>query len=747
MYRLKCLDEKDNMLFFCDFEEYPNLFKKSEKVRQINIYHSEEFINSINPHVDIYIPFKEGEDFIVQHLSPYFLKQLNITMEDIAGCLFTQTFSPDFQKNFLKLLQKSYNTDEIISIKLAIYLEDKLYDYIKVNIKKIEDNILVLRENILDKFNAQKYQEHILENSIQAIFNLDVEGKLVYMNNRTKEITGYTLDELNDIGIENIITNFHNYDIKNTDYLTVLKNLNNNKIVLSNSEFQIKTKSNGIIWVDSTSRKLQTDDSLIQTSWVDINNQKIAEKKALELEKNINLIQSVSKISLASMTIKENGEKIYFWDKGVYDIIEREPEERDSYVNIFEEISPDDDTVNFNNLLKEFTEDNPTGVFSFKIKTFEDNIKFITSYLKVIYDDEANVKRRISLLHDVTDVVNKESKALKTKNIVDQLISKGKIALLQWDKTRGHEVSDELFNILEVPPQELSIEFFYKFVAPESQAEFQEEFSKISKGEIEVFHVKLKLITSKNNIKHVNLYVYPSIINGDLISYVGYIQDITSLVQKENELQNMVDDRETLLREIHHRVKNNLQIILSLLRLEEHYKENTSEEIIDITKNRINTMALLHEKTYQSTNVANIDIESFMEEDCKFLVDTYSDGDIDIIFETDVEYPVSSTITSPLMLIFSELCTYMIKNSFDNTIKHKKIFITYSEENDKGILIIEDNGIGLSSDFNIENNDSLSLIIINALVSQIDGEFTLIDCDGTGFKIKFPLVYESDFDY
>ena len=717
MYELKCLDEKDNFLFSCDFKEYTDLYKKSEKVRQIDIHHDDGFINNINPYVDIYIPIKDGEDFIIQHLSPYFLKRLNITMEDIAGCLFSKTFSSDFQKNFFKLLKKSYKTNKTISIKLAVYIEDKLYDYLNINIKKIENSILILRENLLGKFNTHKYQEQILENSVQAIFNLDVNGKLVYMNNRTKEITGYTLDEINDIGIWNLITNFHNYDSKNTDYLSVLKNLSNNEIVVSNSEFQIKTKSNGIIWVDSTSTKLLIDDNLIQTSWVDINDQKIAENKALALEENINLIQSVSKTSLAYMDINQDGEKIYFWDKGVYDIIERGPKEKDSSVNIFEEISPKEDTVNFYNLIKEFTKDNSTGVHSFKIKTYKDHIKFITSYFKVIYDEEGNVKRHVNLLHDVSDVVTKESKALKTQNIMDQLISKGKIALLQWDKTGSHDTSDELFNILEVPPQKIDIEFFYKFIAPESQSEFQEEFSKILKCEIDVFYVKLKLITGMNNIKYVDLYVYPSIVNGDLISYVGYMQDITHLVQKENDLQSMVDDRETLLREIHHRVKNNLQIILSLLRLEEHFKENTPEEIIDITKNRINTMALLHEKTYQSNNVANIDIESFMEEDCKFLVDSYSDGDIDIIFDSDVEYPVSSTVTSPLMLIFSELCTYTIKNSFDNTIKNKKIFITYTEENDNGILIIEDNGIGLTSDFNIENNDSLSLTIINALVS------------------------------
>ena len=208
------------------------------------------------------------------------------------------------------------------------------------------------------------------------------------------------------------------------------------------------------------------------------------------------------------------------------------------------------------------------------------------------------------------------------------------------------------------------------------------------------------------------------------------------------ELEKSNNANKVLLKEIHHRVKNNLQIILSLLNLDKRFHSKDTDEILDATANRIKTMALIHEKTYRSDDLVNVNIEDFIKDSIDNLVNLYGQQ----INLKKVDYDLEDCllnmeVITPIGLILNELFTNTVKYAYnDYDVEEKIITVKFSEDNGIATLIFTDNGKGLPEEVDIHNSPSLGLTIVNSLTEQLDGEFNkLSDVDGAGFKIVFPI--------
>ncbi|MEN6574676.1 histidine kinase dimerization/phosphoacceptor domain -containing protein [Methanobacterium aggregans] len=216
--------------------------------------------------------------------------------------------------------------------------------------------------------------------------------------------------------------------------------------------------------------------------------------------------------------------------------------------------------------------------------------------------------------------------------------------------------------------------------------------------------------------------------------------------QKENEriINDSLHEKEVLLREIHHRVKNNLQIISSLLNLQSHYIED--EETLDVlmeSKNRIKTMAIVHEELYRSPNLTNINFKEYLERLLSNLFYSYGiNGEI-IEPKFDLEESNISIDTAiPCGLIINELVTNSLKYAFPKGRKGK-IEVSLKSNGGAYILKIADNGTGLPEGIEPENAETLGLQLVNSLVRQIEGSMELIRNNGTEFKISFSeMEYE-----
>ena len=218
------------------------------------------------------------------------------------------------------------------------------------------------------------------------------------------------------------------------------------------------------------------------------------------------------------------------------------------------------------------------------------------------------------------------------------------------------------------------------------------------------------------------------------------LKEIYERKKIENSLHSSIKEKDVLLKEIHHRVKNNLQIITSLFSLQSRYI--TDEENLAVfrdSQNRIKSMALVHEKLYQSNDFSKIDLKEYVINLSSYIQETYSNenNNAQFIFDMDnVELPLDVVV--PLGLILNELISNAYKYAFKNFESGKENFITiksFLNKINKRIISIEDNGIGLPKDFDIETVQSLGLKLVYNLCAQIEAELNIEANNGTKFTI------------
>jgi PAS domain S-box-containing protein len=234
----------------------------------------------------------------------------------------------------------------------------------------------------------------------------------------------------------------------------------------------------------------------------------------------------------------------------------------------------------------------------------------------------------------------------------------------------------------------------------------------------------------------VDLFATFDFIPGTRKSLISLI-DITDRKRAEGLLKTSLKEKELLLREIHHRVKNSLQIISSLLSLQSSKLDD--EKIIEEYKeseNRIHTIALIHESLYQSTDISKIDFKDYVEILVEDIMHSFN-ADTNLI-KTSIEigdFELGIETAIPLGLIINEL----ISNSLKHAFRHKKgeITIILEKNEDLYTLTVKDNGIGLPDGFNFNNTQSLGFQLVNALVNQLDGELDVEIDNGTTIRIVF----------
>lgn len=214
--------------------------------------------------------------------------------------------------------------------------------------------------------------------------------------------------------------------------------------------------------------------------------------------------------------------------------------------------------------------------------------------------------------------------------------------------------------------------------------------------------------------------------------------------QRTIELLRQKEERELLLKEIHHRVKNNLQIINSLINLQAgQIRDAESLKVFEECKNRIKSMAIIHTKFYESTDFSKIDLADYVKELVKDLIHTYNvNKKIDLVCNINsIQMGIDTVI--PVGLILNEIISNSLKYAF-TTVEHGIIEISLKRNLDSGEfeMIVGDNGGGFDKKrFDAGSNDSLGLELIHILSEQLNGTVTLLDTKGTYYKVLF---YEID---
>jgi PAS domain S-box-containing protein len=281
-----------------------------------------------------------------------------------------------------------------------------------------------------------------------------------------------------------------------------------------------------------------------------------------------------------------------------------------------------------------------------------------------------------------------------------------------------------------------------EWVAPEDQQRVLGDFKRVFEGE-RVVNAQFTLITASG--KKIASESNSGLLRGNggrQNAIVTILREITQRKKAENQLRDALEEKEILVREVHHRVKNNLQIMSSLLSFQQDgISDATAKNALQEAQNRIRSMAYIHEGLYQSKNLAMIDLPAYIQKLVDNLVDLFGvRKKVQIRLDiTDITTGIDAAI--PCGLIVNELVSNSLKYAFEG--RKKGILSVRLQNNEdssipqKYVLSVIDNGIGMPSDWDQNSSKTLGLQLVNILVKQLKGEIQLLRDKGTTFNIYF----------
>ncbi len=217
--------------------------------------------------------------------------------------------------------------------------------------------------------------------------------------------------------------------------------------------------------------------------------------------------------------------------------------------------------------------------------------------------------------------------------------------------------------------------------------------------------------------------------------------EIAERKKAEEQIKTSLKEKETLLQEIHHRVKNNMTVISSLLSLQmNQVRSKDAKEALQDSQNRVQSMGMVHETLYRSDTLSAVDLKTYLSELGRNIFKNYSIS-AKVKFKVVAEnIMVSVKQASPIGLIVNELIANCLKYAFTDD-REGEILLELKPDNENGVeLAVSDNGVGISDGFDLKNADSLGLKLVKMLVeNQLDGSIDMESSNGTKFTIKFNI--------
>lgn len=354
---------------------------------------------------------------------------------------------------------------------------------------------------------------------------------------------------------------------------------------------------------------------------------------------------------------------------------------------------------------------------------------YIRYHLTCIYDNKRTIIGIQALVEDITErkhteIALKESEELYrtlSASLPDSavlLFGKDlKYKLVEINTDVLSELSDYENKSIDEAIPDISMKPYYLNALEGKKVSFEKQF----KGKI--FLINVLPVTNDLN---------------EIFAGMVLFQDITDQKKAEDKIKASLREKELLLKEIHHRVKNNLQIISSLLNLQSSYiKDKKSLEIFRESQNRVKSMALIHEELYKTANLSQIDFKKYVENLINYLYQSYRLASRMVEFRIETENISLDIETAiPLGLIINELVSNSLKYAF-KTDHGGKVFISLKSIDTMYELIVADNGIGLPQNFDFKNTNTLGTQLVVSLTEQIDGTINIDNSDGAKFIIKF----------
>ncbi|MCX8159428.1 MAG: PAS domain S-box protein [Candidatus Saccharicenans sp.] len=369
-------------------------------------------------------------------------------------------------------------------------------------------------------------------------------------------------------------------------------------------------------------------------------------------------------------------------------------------------------------------------------KRKDGSIIFVRESARAIRDESGKLLYYEGTVEDITEKKEVELRLAAQQALLQTVLDSADDIIFIMDKDYRillfNQAAERHFGLL---PAEVAGKNFADIYPPEGWPAARERFNRVLRGEIvrEDVHLEFrgkKMILSVTEVPLRNE-------TGEIYGLCGIAREVSLRVELERALESSLKEKEALLREIHHRVKNNMQIISSLLNLQAYHVGNPElTAILKDCQNRIRSMAMIHEHLYKSTNLARINFADYLNRLLVHLYNVHHQSQQKVKLETQLE-PVEMDIGTaiPLGLLASELISNSFKHAFPGE-RSGRVRIIFQALVPSGFrLEISDDGVGLPESFNLESGRTFGLQLVGLLRDQIGAKLEVDRTSGARFII------------
>ena len=580
--------------------------------------------------------------------------------------------------------------------------------------------------------------------SIDPFVTIGIDGKLKDVNNAVELVTGYSRDQL-------IGTDFSNYFIRpdqaKAGYETVFR-----EGYIKDYPLEIQHKNGHItpVLYNASIYKDQNGETIgVFAAARDITERKIAEKALIESQQRLS--DFIDFLPDATLAIDADG-RIIAWNQAIEEMTGFKADEilgKGNYeysipfygtrrpILIDLVLKCDKKIENYYRYVKR---DKRALLAETDVEL---NNKNSILWVKAVplYDSEGNVNGAVESIRDITQPKMAKS-ALKRSEQRFRAVAESAVDAIVTTNSRGNIIffNNSLTKIFGYTKEELSGKPLTLLMPKRFKKIYLDELQKFKKSG--QHRLMGKTVTTTGLKKDKNEFPFEMSLSAwesdGKTYFTSIIRDLTERQKADEQLKKSLQEKEVLIREVHHRVKNNMQIISSLLNLQTRYVDD--EETVYLLKesqNRVKSMAMIHEKLYQSSDLNHINIFDYINSLVKDLFYSYAipkDLIKPVIEVEEINLNIETAV--PCGLIISELISNSLKYAFPKG-RMGEIHVSLKLMGEKFCLTISDDGIGLPEDFDFDKTDSLGLKLVSSLTEQLDGELELDRNNGTKFNITF----------
>jgi PAS domain S-box-containing protein len=730
----RLLSHLDGMVYIC--KNYPRWEKVfiSDRAERVTGYSSEEIMNHSLEYVDLI--HEEDKARVIEAIDSAINEKLEYNVQ-------------------YRILHKTRGWIHVLEKGGGVYDDAGEMIFQEGIIVDINDSIVA--EQVIAQKDA--LFRLISDNSNEWIGLHNEAGLWLYSSPSSENITGYTEEEL--VG-KNPYDFFHPDDIEVRIRPGHLKAMEQRQGVVV--EYRFKKKNGDYTWFETSIQPIYKNNEFIhiQTITRDVSKRKRYEMQLIHAEKLANIGSWELNITSGEL----------FWSAQTYRIFELPQEEGIAkYENFLNVVHPDDRAMVNKTYADSIKNKIPYDIVH-RLLINGEKIKYIRERCETYYNEEGQPYRSVGSVQDITELYEMQQELVnlnakleqkvedRTKRLIEEITNREHI---EWQRNISETNYQMLFDhipagVAVYEPIENGQDFLFKdYNQAASLIDGKVKRDIIGKRLTEVYPLveKSQIFQTFQEVlisgvtKHVPPFYYKDatiegwrenfvhkLPTGEIVSV---FTDVTKDAILQQELKKSVVEKEILLDEIHHRVKNNLQVVIGLMNLQQNaLGDSYTKRVLQESERRVRAMSLIHELIYQNKNYSDIDIRKYINNLFLYLADSFEERRV--VFKADImPGQLSISTATSLGIIMTEVITNSFKYAFHKEHANPSLHLMLEDlGGDKYKLCISDNGNGFKNEQIKEKATTLGMRLIKGMVQQLKGELDILsDQNGTSFNIVF----------